>query len=128
MEIIVTSVMVEDQNKARTFYTEKLGFVVKQDIPMGEFNWLTVLPAGENNGVELLLEPNEFPPAKVYQTALFEANIPATMFGVDSVDDTFNILNERGVFFKTEPKTVGNIRLAVFDDTCGNLIQIVEQL
>lgn len=120
--------MVDDQSKAREFYTEKLGFVVKQDIPMGEFNWLTVLPAGEHNGVELLLEPNEFPPAKTFQTQLFEAKIPATMFGVDSVSDTYKILKERGVLFKTEPTTVGNIRLAVFDDTCGNLIQIVEQL
>jgi predicted enzyme related to lactoylglutathione lyase len=78
--------------------------------------------------VELLLEPTAFPPSKIYQKQLFDANIPATMFGVDSVDNTYQTLKEKGVTFKTEPTTMGDVRIAVFDDTCGNLIQIAEKL
>src|SRR5688572_8933236 len=103
MKIIVTSVMVDDQQKAKEYYTEKLGFVIKHDIPMGEYSWLTVVPPGEDDGVELLLEPTAFPPSKIYQKQLFDANIPATMFGVDSVDNTYQNLKEKGVTFKTEP-------------------------
>jgi catechol 2,3-dioxygenase-like lactoylglutathione lyase family enzyme len=128
MKIIVTSVMVDDQQKAKEYYTEKLGFVIKHDIPMGEYSWLTVVPPGEGDGVELLLEPTAFPPSKIYQKQLFDANIPATMFGVYSVDNTYQTLKEKGVTFKTEPTTMGDVRIAVFDDTCGNLIQIVERL
>ncbi|MCF0050677.1 VOC family protein [Dyadobacter sp. LJ53] len=127
MKIIVTSVMVDDQEKARNFYTEKLGFRVKSDIPVGEYNWLTVVSPEEEHSVELLLEPMAFGPARVYQKELFDANIPATMFGVDDIQETYDKLLELGVKFKGEPVKMGNVTIAIFEDTCGNLIQIAEQ-
>ena len=127
MKIIVTSVMVDDQEKARQFYTEKLGFTVKSDVPVGEYKWLTVVSPEDEHSVELLLEPMAFEPAKVYQKQLFDANIPATMFGVDNNQEAYEKLSALGVKFKSEPKKMGNVSIAVFDDTCGNLIQIAEQ-
>ncbi|SKB85854.1 VOC family protein [Dyadobacter psychrophilus] len=127
MKIIVTSVMVDDQEKARAFYTEKLGFKVKSDVPVGEYKWLTVVSPEDEHSVELLLEPMAFGPAKVYQKQLFDANIPATMFGVDNIQETYEKLMELGVKFKGEPKKMGDVTIAVFEDTCGNLIQIAEQ-
>ncbi|WP_026632142.1 VOC family protein [Dyadobacter alkalitolerans] len=127
MKIIVTSVMVNDQEKAKQFYTEKLGFVVKNEIPIGEYKWLTVVSPEDDHKVELLLEPIAFGPAKVYQKELFDAHIPATMFGVDDIRESYEKLVKLGVMFTGEPKTMGNVTIAVFDDTCGNLIQIAEQ-
>ncbi|MCF2490722.1 VOC family protein [Dyadobacter sp. CY347] len=127
MKIIVTSVMVNDQEKARQFYTEKLGFTIKNEIPLGEYKWLTVVSPEDAHNVELLLEPTAFGPAQVYQKALFDAKIPATMFGVDDISESYDKLVKLGVMFTGEPKTMGNVTIAVFDDTCGNLIQIAEQ-
>jgi catechol 2,3-dioxygenase-like lactoylglutathione lyase family enzyme len=126
MKIALTSVMVDDQAKARKFYTEVLGFVVSKDIPMGEFSWLTVISPEGPDGVELLLEPMGFPPAKTYQKALFEAGIPATAFAVDDIQSEFERLKELGVKFKQEPTKMGPVTIAVFDDTCGNFIQIFQ--
>jgi predicted enzyme related to lactoylglutathione lyase len=127
MKIIVTSVMVKDQDKALAFYTEKLGFLKKQDIPMGGPRWLTVVAPDNPDGVELLLEPIGFPPALTYQQALFDAGIPATLFGVDNIQEEFERLEKLGVQFKTKPTQAGPVMIAKFDDTVGNLIQIVQQ-
>lgn len=127
MKIIVTSVMVKDQDKALAFYTEKLGFQKKQDIPMGGPRWLTVVSPDSIDGVELLLEPIGFPPALTYQQALFDAGIPATMFGVDNIQEEYERLEKLGVQFKTPPTHAGPVMIAKFDDTVGNLIQIVQQ-
>ncbi|MBD2752925.1 VOC family protein [Spirosoma validum] len=126
MKIKVTSLMVNDQEKALTFYTNVLGFVKKTEIPMGDHKWLTVVYREEKDGVELLLEPTAFPPAKTYQKALFDAGIPATMFNVDDVQQEFERLATAGVVFSMKPTTMGPATIAVFDDTCGNNIQIVQ--
>ena len=118
--------MVNDQEKALTFYTNVLGFVKKTEIPMGEHKWLTVVSNEEKDGIELLLEPTAFPPAKTYQKALFDAGIPATMFNVDDVQQEYERLEKLGVVFSMQPTTMGPATLAVFDDTCGNNIQIVQ--
>ena len=126
MKIVLTSVMVDDQAKARKFYTEVLGFVISQDIPMGEANWLTVVSPEGPSGIELLLEPMGFLPAKTCQKALFEAGIPLTAFAVDDIHHEFERLKGLGVKFKQEPTQMGPVTLAVFDDTCGNFIQIFQ--
>jgi len=118
--------MVSDQAKALKFYTEILDFVKKRDIPMGEHKWLTVVSGEQQDGVELLLEPMGFAPAKTYQKALFEAGIPATVFHVTDVDKEYERLTKLGVIFSMAPTTMGPAKLAVFDDTCGNNIQLVE--
>ena|ERR1700741_1774144 len=128
MKIVVTSVMVDDQEKAAKFYTEVLGFVIKTDIPLGRFKWLTVVSPEQNNGVELLLEPMEFPPAKPFQKALFDAGIPWTSFGVDDIEKEYEKLEKKGVKFKSKPTSMGSVKIAVFDDTCGNLIQIAQKV
>jgi len=125
MKIKLTSLMVNDQVKAREFYTEKLGFVIKQDIPMGEFHWLTVASPGDD-GVEMLLEPTNFPPARIYQVELYKAGIAATGFYVDDVEGEFERLSRIGVRFTAEPSKMGPATVATFDDTCGNLIQIYQ--
>ena len=127
MKIIVTSVLVDDQQKALDFYTTKLGFVKKTDIPMGEYRWLTVTSASGEPNVELLLEPMAFPPARVYQKALFDAGIPATLFGVTDIQEEFERLEKLGVVFRMKPTSMGPVTVASFDDTCGNYIQIVAQ-
>jgi predicted enzyme related to lactoylglutathione lyase len=127
MKIIVTSVMVKDQDQALAFYTEKLGFIKKQDIPMGGPRWLTVVAPDSPDGVEVLLEPIGFPPALTYQQALFDAGIPATLFGVDNIQEEYERLEKLGVQFKTPPTQTGPVTIAKFDDTVGNLIQIVQQ-
>ncbi len=124
MRITLSSVLVDDQQKALDFYTGQLGFEKKQDIPMGEFRWLSVTAAGEADGPELLLEPNQFPPAKTYQAALYEAGIPATSLASSDVRADYERLSGLGVSFKSEPFDAGGTTLAIFDDTCGNLIQI----
>ena len=126
MRIKLTSVFVSDQEKALQFYTEVLGFVKKSDIPMGKDRWLTVLSPEGPGDIELLLEPMGFDPARTYQKALFDAGIPLTSFGVDDITREHARLEELGVRFKTKPTKMGSVTVAVLDDTCGNLIQIVE--
>lgn len=126
MKIKVTSVMVTSQDKALKFYTEILGFVKKKDIPMGEHKWLTVVSAEEPDGVELLLEPLGFAPAKIFQKALYEAGIPWTALNVDDIEKEFDRLVGMGVSFSMKPTKMGPATIAVFDDTCGNNIQIVQ--
>ncbi len=127
MKIIVTSLFVEDQDKALEFYSEKLGFVTKHDIPMGKFRWITLVSPDVPEGTELLLEPNEHPAAKEFQKKIFAEGIPATMFGVADIQEEYKRLLENGVKFTMEPTKMGDVTIAVFDDTCGNLIQIAQQ-
>ena len=126
MKIKVTSVMVDDQDRALKFYTEKLGFVKKTDIPLGEHKWLTVVAGEVPDGVELLLEPMGFAPARVYQKALKDAGIPLTMFNVDDIQSEYERLEKSGVKFSMKPTQMGPATIAVFDDTCGNNIQLVQ--
>nr|WGD72823.1 methylglyoxalase [Bacillus subtilis] len=126
MKIIVTSIFVQDQDKALKFYTEKLGFIKKEDVPMGKFRWITLVSPDDQDGTELLLEPNEHPAAKEYQKKIFSEG-PTTMFGVADIQKEYNRLKEKGVTFTMEPTKMGEVTIAVFDDTCGNLIQIVQK-
>jgi catechol 2,3-dioxygenase-like lactoylglutathione lyase family enzyme len=126
MKIQLTSVMVDDQEQALKFYTEVLGFVKKMDIPMGAARWLTVVSPDGPDGVELLLEPNSHPAAKPFQQALFKDGIPLTAFAVDDIEKEFQRMKARGVAFKQAPTQAGPVTIAVFDDTCGNLIQIYQ--
>ncbi|MGH3084518.1 MAG: VOC family protein [Gaiellaceae bacterium] len=127
MRISVTSVLVDDQDKALRFYTEALGFVKKTDKPLGEARWLTVVSPDEPEGTELLLEPDEHPSAKPFKQALVEDGIPFTSFAVDDVDEEFERPRGLGVRFTQEPVETGPVTTAVLDDTCGNLIQIASQ-
>ncbi len=127
MKIKLTSIFVDDQEKAIKFYTEVLGFAKKADFPVGEFRWLTVVSALEPEGTELLLEPNVNPSAKTYQKAIFEQGIPATTFFVDDIEKEFNRLKKLGVKFNMEPTKLESATIAIFDDTCGNLIQIAQE-
>jgi len=126
MKIKLTSITVQDQDKALQFYTEVLGFVKKTEIPLGEHKWLTVVSKEEQDGVELVLEPLGFAPAAVYQKALFEAGIPATAFHVDDVEAEHQRLEKLGVVFSVPPTPMGPVKLAVFNDTCGNNMQLVQ--
>jgi len=125
MRIYVTSVLVDDQAKALAFYTETLGFVKKNDIPLGEASWLTVVSPDDPDGTELLLEPDGHPAAKPFKAALVADGIPLTSFAVDDVDAEYERLRALGVRFTQPPTAMGPTTTAVFDDTCGNLIQIV---
>ena len=125
MRIRLNSIFVDDQQKALDFYTGILGFEKSEDIPVGEFRWLTVA-SPEGGGAELSLEPNANPAAKTYQKALFEQGIPITAFEVDDMDLEFQRLSALGVTFTTNPTNAGPVTLAVFADTCGNLIQIYQ--
>lgn len=127
MKIIATSLFVEDQEKAKQFYTTQLGFALKHDIDLGDARWLTVVERDSDNPVEIVLEPNQNPIAQDYQTRLYESGIPATMFGVEDIQATYQTLSEQGVEFKQPPTEMGEVTLAVFDDTCGNWIQLIEQ-
>lgn len=127
MKIKLTSVLVDDQDKALKFYTEVLGFVEKMNMPMGKFKWLTVVSPDGPSDIELLLEPNENPAAQVFQKALKEQGIPLTAFFVDDIRSEFERMKKLGVTFTVEPTQAGPVTVAVFDDTCGNLIQIVQQ-
>ena len=127
MRIVVTSVMVDDQEKALRFYTDYLGFEKKYDIPMGQHRWLTVVSKSDPTGVELLLEPDEHPAAKPFKEALVEDGIPATSFGVDDVHAEYERLCRLGVYFTQPPVAMGPVTTAVLDDTCGNLIQIAQK-
>ncbi|MCC3651033.1 MULTISPECIES: VOC family protein [Streptomyces] len=124
MRIHLSSVFVDDQEKALRFYTDVLGFVKKHDVPMGEDRWLTVVSPEEPDGTELLLEPSGHPAVEPYKTALVQDGIPAASFAVDDVHAEFGRLRELGVRFTQEPLEMGPITTAVLDDTCGNLIQI----
>lgn len=128
MKIKLLSVLVDDQEKALKFYTEVLGFIKKTDIPMGEHRWLTVVSAEEQDGPEVVLEPLGFPPAQVFQRSLFEAGIPWTAFQVDDVQKEYDRLSALGVSFSMSPTQMGTAMLAVFNDTCGNNIQIFQVL
>jgi catechol 2,3-dioxygenase-like lactoylglutathione lyase family enzyme len=125
MRIYVTSVFVDDQARALAFYTETLGFVKKTDIPLGEASWLTVVAPDDPDGTELLLEPDVHPAAKPFKAALVADGIPLTSFAVDDVDAEYERLRALGVRFTQPPTEMGPTTTAVFDDTCGNLIQIV---
>ena len=127
MRIVVTSVLVDDQEKALRFYTDVLGFVKRADVPMGEARWLTVASPQDPGGTELLLEPDSHPAAGPFKSALVEDGIPFTSFGVDDVKAEFQRLQALGVRFTQEPLEMGPVTTAVFDDTCGNLIQIAQQ-
>jgi catechol 2,3-dioxygenase-like lactoylglutathione lyase family enzyme len=127
MRIVVTSVLVDDQEKALRFYTDVLGFVKKTDLPMGEARWLTVVSPQDPAGTELLLEPDGHPAAVPFKEALVADGIPFTSFGVDDVSVEFARLRGLGVVFTQEPLAMGPVTTAVFDDTCGNLIQIAQQ-
>jgi catechol 2,3-dioxygenase-like lactoylglutathione lyase family enzyme len=122
------SVFVDDQAKALSFYTEKLGFIVKHDIPLGEHRWLTVVSKEAPDGTELLLEPGEHPAVGPYKSALVNDGIPVASFQVDDLKTEFERLRQLGVEFTIEPMDAGTVRMAVFDDTCGNLIQLVEMI
>lgn len=125
MKIKLSSLFVDNQDKALQFYTEVLGFVKKTEIPMGEFRWLTVSSEGSDD-IELVLEPNANPVASTYQKGLHEQGIPATAFEVDDIKKEYERLQSLGVNFKTPPMQAGPVSIAVFDDTCGNLIQIYQ--
>ena len=126
MKIKLSGIYVDDQQKALDFYTNILGFKKCQDIPVGEFRWLSVV-SPEGGDTELSLEPNANPVAKTYQEALFEQGIPINAFEVDDLDAEFKRLSDLGVAFTTEPMEAGDVRLAILVDTCGNLIQIYQR-
>ena len=124
MKIAMTSVLVDDQEKALRFYTDVLGFVAKHDIPMGEHRWLTVTSAESPDGVELVLEPDAHPAARPFKEALVADGIPYTAFTVDDVHAEYERLVAAGVVFTQPPVAMGPVTTAVLDDTCGNLIQL----
>ncbi len=124
MKIKLTSIMVDDQDRALRFYTEKLGFQKKHDIPVGEFRWITVVSPEGPNDLELALEPNANPAAKAFQKAMFEQGIPLTSFESSDVAAEAKRLKEAGVVFTKEPARMGPVTTAIFADTCGNLIQL----
>ena len=124
MRIHLTSVFVDDQDRALRFYTDVLGFVKKTEVPLGEHRWLTVVSPTEPDGVELVLEPDAHPAARPFKEALVADGIPFTSFSVDDVHAEYARLSAAGVTFTQEPLQMGPVTTAVFDDTCGNLIQI----
>ena len=124
LKIHISSVLVDDQQKALRFYTDVLGFQKKMDIPMGEFSWLTVVSADDQNGTQLVLEPDAHPAAKPFKDALVRDGIPFTSFAVPDVHAEFERLRALGVRFTQEPTAMGPVTTAIFDDTCGNLLQI----
>jgi catechol 2,3-dioxygenase-like lactoylglutathione lyase family enzyme len=126
MQIKFVSVMVHDQEAALKFYTSVLGFQKMADIPMGEYRWLTVTSPDGVPGVELVLEPMAFPPSRAYQKALFDAGIPATALITRDIGADVRRLTALGVVFRGEPKQMGPITAVTFEDTCGNLINLVE--
>lgn len=127
MKITLTSIPVVEQQRALEFYTQKLGFVKQNDTPLGEYRWLTVISPEGTKGIELLLEPLGFAPAKEYQQALYSAGIPVTTFETDNLKSEAKRLKEQGVEFNTDPQDMGDFKMAIFDDTCGNLICLTEK-
>lgn len=126
MQIKFVSIMVQDQDAALKFYTEKAGFKKLSDIPMGPFRWLTVVSPDGVEGAEVVLEPMAFPPAREFQKALYSAGIPATAFITKDIDAEFKRLKANGVVFRGEPQAMGPIQTVLFEDTCGNLINLVQ--
>lgn len=126
MKIYVTGVNVDDQDKAEKFYTDILGFMVKHNIPVGDDRWLTVVSKEDPDGTELLLEPSGHPAVGPYKAALFADGIPAHSFQVQNLDAEWQRLRDLDVRFVTEPMDAGPVHMAVFDDTCGNLIQLIQ--
>ncbi|HEX5776908.1 MAG TPA: VOC family protein [Caulobacteraceae bacterium] len=126
IRVKLTSIIVNDQDRARRFYTEILGFVIKHDIPMGAASWLTVTPPDAPDGVELLLEPAGHPASAAFQQALYRDGVPLTQLYTDDLRQEHRRLKALGVAFRGEPKQMGPTLLVDFDDTCGNLIRLVE--
>ena len=126
MRIELASIHVDDQEEALAFYTEVLGFVKKDDVPVGEFRWLTVVSPEAPDGARLLLEPNDNPAARAYQRAIREQGIPHAAFAVDDVRAEYERLREAGVSFAMGPTEAGEATIAHLDDTCGNLVCIVQ--
>jgi catechol 2,3-dioxygenase-like lactoylglutathione lyase family enzyme len=134
LSIDVTSILVDDQQEAVDFYTKVLGFQVKTDLPAGENRWLTLVSPADPDGIELLLEPDynpnvlidDEPAAQVYKRALYEAGVPVTSFASDDLEEDYERMSNMGVVFVLEPTDMDGVTVAVFDDTCGNLIQIHE--
>lgn len=126
MRINLTSVLVDDQDKALRFYTEVLGFQKKTEVPLGEHRWLTVVSPDDPDGTELVLEPDAHPAAKPFKQALVDDGIPYTSFAVDDVQAEFERLRGLGVAFTQQPVAMGPVTTAVLDDTCGNLIQLAQ--
>ena len=127
MKVNLSSILVDDQDKALRFYTEVLGFVKKDEIPIGDDRWLTVVSPDDPDGVELVLEPDSHPAAKPFKEALVADGIPFTSSAVDDVQNEFDRLRGLGVRFTQDPLDLGPVTTAVFDDTCGNLIQIAHR-
>jgi catechol 2,3-dioxygenase-like lactoylglutathione lyase family enzyme len=127
MRIILSSVFVDDQDKALTFYTTKLGFVKKTEIPLGEARWLTVVAPDDRDGTELVLEPDSHPAVGPFKSALVQDGIPFTSFAVDDVHAEYERLRAAGVVFTQPPVKMGPVTTAVLEDTCGNLIQLAQQ-
>ena len=127
MKIVITSVLVDDQDKALAFYTDVLGFVKKTEFPAGEHRWLTVVSPDAPDGTELALEPDDHHEARRFKNALVDDGIPYTSFGVADVEAEHERLKALGVRFTQQPLTMGPMTTAVLDDTCGNLIQIASQ-
>ena len=128
IRIQYAAIPVDDQANAELFYIEKLGFHIIDDVPVGEHRWLTVSSSNGMEGVELLLEPNVLPATRTYQAELHDQGIPVTTFTVDDMEHTVDVLRDRGVTFTMEPMEVGNVIIARFDDTCGNLIQLTQRI
>ena len=126
MRLYVMSVFVDDQAKALAFYTEKLGFNKKTDLPVGDDRWLTVMSPDQPGGVELLLEPSAHSAVPPFKQAMKKDGIPVASFEVDDLDAEYNRLQSLNVQFTQEPITAGNVKIAVLDDTCGNLIQLMQ--
>jgi len=126
MKIKLTSLMVDDQDKALAFYTDVLGFLKKNEIPMGPYRWLTVVSPEDPAGAELSLEPNANPAGREFQQAMFSQKIPVAAFQVDDLESEAVRLRKRGVVFVTEPTDAGAVWLAIISDTCGNLIQLYQ--
>ncbi|NNU16336.1 VOC family protein [Parvularcula sp. ZS-1/3] len=126
MKMYIKSVMVDDQQKALDFYTGKLGFEVKHDIPMGQFRWLTLVSPEERGGTELALEPNQHDVARQCQEAMKKDGIPWTAFSTDDIEGEVARLKREGVGFTVPPTKAGDVTMAILDDTCGNLIQLIQ--
>lgn len=126
MKIKLNSIFVDDQDKALKFYTEILGFKKKMDIPIGKFRWLTVVSKEEPEGTQLVLEPSNNLAVMTFKKAIYKQGIPVTAFEVDDIDKEYDRLKKLGVKFRKEPTKIDKVTMALFDDTCGNLIQIYE--
>ena len=126
MRIKLTSIMVDDQEKAVRFYTDVLGFQKKHDIPVGEYRWITVVSSEGPDDLELALEPNANPAGKAFQDAMFEQGIPIAAFEVSDIANEFDRLSAKGVVFTRKPASAGPVIIAVMADTCGNLIQLYQ--